>query len=421
LYHIDSIRLLGKAKLSSSFLQHYLFIPNGTVYKKDKLERVDKLMNDLSYIKILQPSDLTLLGSGAVLNIYADPQKSSQANVLFGFQPNPQNTQKVQLTGDINFQFKNLLGNGEDLIFKWQQLQYKSPRINLGFSQSAVFRSNYGFDFLFDFFKKDSSFIQLNVKTGIRLSSSPYQQLKLMLQLQQNTLLPGSIDTAYIRQYKKLPDNIDASSTGMGFGYEWNKTDYNNNPRKGNVIAVSLIGGLKKIKRNSDIESIKDTAFRYTVLYDSINLKPYQFRNNFSFTRYIPLFKASTLKLSLTGGWYWSPEIFRNDLFQIGGFKTIRGFDEESIFASSYAILNLEYRRIISRNSYLCVFSDLAKSKLNYQEVDTENNMISVGAGLQYETNAGIFNLLLAAGRRDGINANLRQAVKIHLGYVNYF
>lgn len=421
LYQIDSIRLLGKAKLSSSFLQHYLFIPNGTVYKKEKLERVDKLMNDLSYIKILQPSDLTLLGRGAILNVYADPQKSSQANVLFGFQPNPQDAQKVQLTGDVNLQFKNLLGNGEDLVFKWQQLQYKSPRLNIGFSQTAIFRSYYGFDFLFDFFKKDSSFIQLNVKTGIRLSSSPYQQLKLMLQLQQNTLLPGSIDTAYIRQYKKLPNNIDAGSTGMGFGYEWNKTDYNNNPRKGNIIAVSLIGGLKKIKRNSDIESIKDTAFRYTKLYDSINLKPYQFRNNFSVTRYIPLFKASTLKLSLSGGWYWSPEIFRNDLFQIGGFKTIRGFDEESIFASSYAIFNMEYRRIISRNSYLCLFSDLAKSKLKYQDVDTENNLISVGAGIQYETNAGIFNLLLAAGRRDGINANLRQAVKIHLGYVNYF
>ena len=421
LYRIDSIRLLGKAKLSSSFLQHYLFIPNGTVYKKENLGRVDKLMNDLSYIKILQPSDLTLLGSGAVLNIYADPQKSSQANILFGFQPNPQDAQKVQLTGDVNLQFKNLLGNGEDLVFKWQQLQYKSPRLNIGFSQSTIFRSYYGLDFLFDFFKKDSSFIQLNLKTGIRLSSSPYQQLRLMLQLQQNTLLPGSIDTAYIRQYKKLPNNIDAGSTGMGFGYEWNKTDYNNNPRKGNTIAVSLIGGLKKIKRNSDIESIKDTAFRYTKLYDSINLRPYQFRNNFSVTRYLPLLKASTLKLSLTGGWYWSPEIFRNDLFQIGGFKTIRGFDEESIFASSYAILNLEYRRIISRNSYLCIFTDMARSKLKYQDVDTKNNLISVGTGLQYETNAGIFNLLLAAGRRDGINSNLRQAVKIHLGYVNYF
>ena len=421
LYHIDSVRLIGKARLNSSFLQHYLFLPNKSVYNKNSIERVDKLMNDLPFVKVLQPSDLTLLGSGAVLNIYADPQKSSQANFLFGFQPNPQNPQKVQLTGDLNFQFKNLLGNGEDILLKWQQLQYKSPRLNIGFSQSSIFHSYYGFDFLFDFFKKDSSFIQLNAKTGIRLASSPYQQVKLLLQLQQNILLPGAIDTGFIKKYKKLPENIDAVSTSMGLGYEWNKTDYNFNPRKGNIISFYLYGGWKKINYNNDIVSLKDTAFRYTQLYDSLKVKAYQIRNNITLTHFIPLYKTSTVKLSLSGAWYWSPEVFRNDLFQIGGFKSLRGFDEESIFASAYALFNIEYRKIIARNSYLCLFSDMAASKLKYQDVTKSNSFVSVGTGLQYETGSGIFNLLFAVGKRIDVPINFRQAAKIHLGYVNYF
>ena len=421
LYHIDSVRLIGKARLNSSFLQHYLFLPNKSVYNKNNIDRVDKLMNDLPFVKVLQPSDLTLLGSGAVLNIYADPQKSSQANFLFGFQPNPQNPQKVQLTGDLNFQFKNLLGNGEDILLKWQQLQYKSPRLNIGFSQSSIFHSYYGFDFLFDFFKKDSSFIQLNAKTGIRLASSPYQQLKLLLHFQQNTLLPGAIDTSFIKKYKKLPDNIDAASTSMGLGYEWNKTEYNFNPRKGNIISFYLYGGWKKINYNNDIVSLKDTAFRYIQLYDSLKLKAYQIRNNITLTHFIPLYKTSTVKLSLSGAWYWSPEVFRNDLFQIGGFKSLRGFDEESIFASAYALFNIEYRKIIARNSYLCLFSDMAASKLKYQDISKSNSFVSVGAGLQYETGSGIFNLLFAVGKRNDVPINFRQAAKIHLGYVNYF
>ena len=37
LYKIDSIRVYGSAKISADFLQHYLNISNGSIYKKEKL------------------------------------------------------------------------------------------------------------------------------------------------------------------------------------------------------------------------------------------------------------------------------------------------------------------------------------------------------------------------------------------------
>lgn len=421
LYHIDSIRLIGKAKLNSSFLQHYLFILNNSIYQKDKISRVDELLSELSFIKILQPSDLTMLGSGAVLNVYANPQKSSQANLLLGFQPDPNNNNKLQLTGDINFQFNNILGNGENMLLKWQQLQYKSPRLNLGFFQPYVFHSSFGLDLLFDFFKKDSNFIQLNTKAGIRFASSPYGSAKLVLQLQQNTLLPGAIDTNAIKLKKKLPDNIDATSTNIGFGYEWSKTDYKWNPRKGDEINFIAFAGIKKIKYNSDIEAISDSSFPYKSLYDALVLNGSQIRVTVKATHYLPLKKNSTIKLSLSGGFYWSPEVFKNDLFQIGGFKSVRGFDEESIYATGYGLLSVEYRNLIARNSYICVFSDAAKCESRYQSASTNYTLLSAGAGIQYETKSGILNIIFAMGKRNDIPFALRQAAKIHLGYVNYF
>jgi outer membrane translocation and assembly module TamA len=38
LYKIDSISVTGTAKISNSFLQQYLDIPNGSLYKKEKLD-----------------------------------------------------------------------------------------------------------------------------------------------------------------------------------------------------------------------------------------------------------------------------------------------------------------------------------------------------------------------------------------------
>ena len=111
-----------------------------------------------------------MLGTGSILNLYLAPKRSSQANFLIGFLPSANQSGKLQFTADVNLDLKNALSNGETILFKWQQLQPKSPRLNLGFQQPYIFNSNFGFDFLFDLFKKDSTFLQVNALAGIAVS-----------------------------------------------------------------------------------------------------------------------------------------------------------------------------------------------------------------------------------------------------------
>lgn len=75
LYHIDSIRVFGKVKISKNFLQHYLNIPNGGIYNKDRLQQVSKRILELPYLQEVQPNDITMLGAGSVLNLYLVPKK----------------------------------------------------------------------------------------------------------------------------------------------------------------------------------------------------------------------------------------------------------------------------------------------------------------------------------------------------------
>lgn len=421
LYHIDSIRIFGKGKISKKFLSHYLGIPNGSLYNKEKLDQVTRKMLELPYVQEAQPNDVTMLGTGSVLNLYLDNKRSSQANFLIGFLPSTNESGKLQITADVNLDLKNALNNGENIIFKWQQLQPKSPRLNVGFQQPYIFNSGFGFDFLFDLFKKDSSFLQINAHAGLQYLLSTHQSGKVFVQWQNNFLLGTGVDTNEVKATKKLPPNIDVTAVNVGLDYEWNKTDYRLNPRTGNELKITAIVGTKNIKKNSEILNIKDPAFDYGSLYDSVKSSSYQLRIKLGAVHYFPVGKQATVKTALNGGIYSSPNIFRNELFQIGGYKLLRGFSEESIYATQYAVLTAEYRYRLSLNSFMFAFVDGAWVKNKYQDINLDNNFIGVGLGLAYETRFGLLNISYAAGKRNDVKLNLREASKIHFGYVNYF
>lgn len=420
-YRIDSIRVFGKVKLKKSFLQQYLSIPHGSLYSREKLSQVDKRVQELSFLSAEQPSDLSMLGSGSVLNLYLKPRRSSRADFLVGFLPAANETGKLQITADVNLNLRNLLANGETMILKWQQLQPKSPRLNIGYNQPYLFRSPFGIDFLFDLFRKDSSFLQLNAQLGVPYMLSARQTGKLFIQWQNNSLLPGGIDTLFIKAQKKLPVNIDVRSVNVGLQYDWNNTDYRFNPRTGNEWTVAASVGVKNISRNNDVLNLKDPSFNYASLYDSIGLRSYQLRVRAAGAKYFSLGKYAVIKAALNGGLYLSPEIFRNELFQIGGYRLMRGFDEESIYATKYAVATAEWRYLISLNSYLFFFADAGYVQNRFQDVNVRNGLFGLGMGIMYETKAGLVNLSYALGKRNDVPFNLREASKLHFGYINYF
>jgi len=421
LYQIDSIRIKGKVKISNSFLQHYLAIPNGSIYNKEKLQLVSKRLLELPYLQEQQPSELMMLGTGSILDVFLQPKRSSQVNFLVGFLPSSSETGKLQLTGDVNLNLKNSLGTGETILLNWQQLQQKSPRLNIGFSQPYVFKSPFGIDFAFELFKKDSVFVQLNTQLGVQYLLSANQSGKIFIQKQSTFLLSSGIDTNQVKATKILPINIDVSAVNIGIDYEFNNTNYRFNPRTGNEIKLIASVGIKTINKNDVITGLTDSNFNYASLYDSLKLKAYQFRVKANLVHYVPLGKRSTLKTVINGGIFNSPSIFRNELFQIGGNKLLRGFDEESIYATQYGVATAEYHYLVGVNSYFLGFIDAGWVKNKYQLVNVSNNFLSTGIGLVFETKVGLLNMSFAVGKRNDVPFNLSQSSKIHFGYINYF
>lgn len=423
LYKIDSIRNLGTARISSTFLQHHLNILNGSIYKKEKLQSVSKKITDLTFLAEQQPWNLTLLGTGTVLNVYLAPKKSSQINVLVGFLPSNEQlaNNKLLVTGEANVNLKNALGGGETIGLNWQQIQVKSPRLNVLFQQPYLFNSPFGVNFNFDLFKKDSSYVNINLLFGVQYALSSNYIASVFVQNFSTNLL--TVDTLSVKNTRRLPQEADLRSTNVGINLEWFNTDYRFNPRTGNDVNLNASVGTKKIRKNNVIVKLHDSfnpSYDFNALYDTVKLKSYQFRIKFVGAHYFRLSRASTLKTGLSAGWYQSPNVFRNELFQIGGYKLLRGFDEESIFASQYGVGTLEYRYLIGQNSFLFAFADGGWARNDALSRKKSNTFIGAGLGMAFETKAGIFNISYASGKRDDTKFNLRQS-KIHIGYVNYF
>jgi len=426
LYKIDSIRIFGDAKIANSYLQRYLDIPNGSIYNKEKLLRINQKMRELTYVEEERPFDITMLGTGSVLNMYLKQKKSSQINALVGFLPSNDQlaSKKILITGEANILLRNSLGAGETIGLNWQQLQVKSPRLNLMYQHPYLFQSPYGLDFSFEMFRKDSNFVNVNFQLGAQYVVNKSQAGKLFIQRFQTIVSQGGVDSAFILNNRKLPDVGDVSSFNVGVDYELNTTDYRLNPRKGNEFRIITSVGTKKLRKNNEILELKDPSdpsFDFDRLYDTVKLKTYQLRVKLMAAKYFPFAnKRSTVKTAINAGMFQSGNIFRNELFQLGGYRLLRGFDEESQYLSQFAIATMEYRYLVGQNSFFYVLADGGWGRNNSLNTNVNYTYFGTGLGLAFETKAGIFNLAWAVGKRNDTELNLRQS-KIHFGFVNYF
>lgn len=419
LYKMDSISLHGSAKLSKHFLERYLGLPEDGIYKRDVLDDIDQKLAELQYIQQSKPWNVTMQPTGYVLNFYFEPKRSNQVDALIGFLPsNQQNGGKLLLTVDANLLFRNAFGTGETIDFSWEQIQPRSPRLHLIYQQPYIFKSRFGLDLAFQLYKKDSSFLNVFGNIGLQYSLGSYQSAKVILQTQRTNLL--DVDTNSIRFSKRLPDIIDLNNVNIGIEYAYNKTNYRFNPRNGIEFSLSAIAGKKTIRRNNAITSIKDGSINYNTLYDSLELDSYQLRFRVNAAKYFPIAKQAVLKTALQAGLLHTPNYFRNEMFQVGGYRLLRGFDEESIFANRFAVATIEYRYLVGLNSYFFGFTDLGYTNSKNEQTAVSHTYFGIGGGMAFETKQGIFNISYAVGKRNDLRFDLRQS-KIHFGYTSFF
>jgi hemolysin activation/secretion protein len=297
------------------------------------------------------------------------------------------------------------LNNGDIIEVNWKKLQPLTQDLLARLNYPFLFRSPFGTELQLHIYKKDTTYLDVRRYAALQYFLKRGNTFRVFAQNKTTSLL----SVKGLESITTLPQFVDVTNVIYGVGYKATYLDYRFNPRKGYVFNVEAGAGSRTIKRNNRINP---------EAYNNVELRSEQYQLTATAEVYLPVFKASTVKFAGNGGFLKSPKYFTNELYRIGGLRSLRGFDEESIYASSFAIVTAEYRLLIDRNSYLQFFYDHAYVEdLSKRVFDTP---FGFGAGISFETKAGIFSLSYALGKQFDNPIYLR-AAKVHFGIVNYF
>ncbi|TXB65460.1 hypothetical protein FRY74_08535 [Vicingus serpentipes] len=403
---VDSVKIIGTATISDRYIQNYIRIKNGDYYNETLIKTISNRIKELPFVEEEQPFKMIFKENENELLLNLKKKKASRFNGVLGIQPD-NNTGELRFTGDVKLNLVNSFKKGEEIDFNWRSLQKSTQDLKAKFSYPFLFNTPFGLDFNFKLFKKDTTFIDVFNKIGIRYILKGNNYMSVFFQNKSSSLL----STSGFETLTVLPNFADISTQLYGINFYYAKLDYRLNPRKGYEIDTEGAIGTKKIKKNNALDES---------LYNDIKLKSNLYNVNLNASIYLPIRNRSVIKIGTQNGLTYNDNLFENELLRIGGLFTLRGFDEESIYTSSYTIQTIEYRFILEQNSYLYLFADGAyyeNRKINSNISDTPYGF---GAGMSFETKAGIFSISYALGKQFD-NPMLFKNAKVHFGFVNYF
>lgn len=404
---IDSIEIIGNAKISPTYIYNYLGIKPKSNYNESQLKKINTRISELAFVRITKPPTVSFSEKQNTLTLSLDKKRASQFDGILGVLPDNK-TGKILFTGDVRLKLQNGLGRGELIDLNWRKLQTQTQDLKLRLTYPFIFKSPFGIDYNMKLYKRDTTFLDINQNIGVQYILIGGNYFKVFYNNKNSTLL----NTKGLENIQSLPPYADVQVNMYGLGLKYEKLDYRLNPRKGFYILFNASAGIKKIKQNSKINP---------AVYQNLNLHSTQYIGDFEGGFFIPFANRNTIKIGNQTGFVNGENTFQNELLRIGGLKSLRGFDEESIFVSSYSILTLEYRFLLEQNSYIFIFADQAFYEKNQVgNLYVKDNPLGFGAGISFETKAGIFSINYALGRQFDNPFQLRSG-KIHFGLVNYF
>lgn len=408
IYHIDSIILEGKIRENPRFVQNLIRIRSGQLYRYSEIKEIRSILNNsIYYQQVKTPQEIFNAEGKVNIRIQLEARKASRFDGLIGLLPPVDNTAKMQLTGLLDFVLVSPFNSGEIVALKFEQLPSKSQRLALKYQQPWLFNLPLKIETELNLMKQDSTFLNRFIKLTPAWMLSQRVQIKGWYRNKTSVLL----STTPWRNSKATPPVLDSHETTLGFGFEYEKLDYRINPSKGLVFRLDAGAGNRTIKRNPGLDSFD---------YNSIRLK----------------YPAREIQLEVQ--WFFSPiqrsvillanrsfrmdqvQYFRNELAQIGGARSLRGFNENQFFARYYSIFTIEYRYLVDENSNLFVFFD--QGRLEWREPGYKEvfNPAGIGAGVNFDTRAGILNLTFATGQVGDVRFSPSRP-RVHFGIVSLF
>ena len=413
---MDSLVIKGDLKLRKGYLRNYLQIFQGEVYNHSRMRAVRRKLDQLNFVTVTQDPELGFITNYATLDLYVDAKNTSRFDLIFGIIPgNPALNSQLFLSLDLTAELQNKLGYGEYFFFDFERLRPEQQKLDIRFNYPYLLDTPFAIDTRFSIFRNALDYqtvladlgLQYFINSTDKIKVSYYRETSRIVQLDTISILNGNI-----------PEDLSIRQVGLAVELDLSRLDYKFNPRRGFAVNFQAIVGQRRVIEDASIAEFADRNLAFAAKFDSLEKTTPRVEFRLTSSYFLPIAQRGTVGFILNAGHKESSaDLLRNELFQIGGNKLLRGFDEASIFTPTYGLLSVEYRLSLGKNSYFQIpFIDAG-----FVSIDDQLEFVAgLGGGLVIETKVGLFNFSVAAGRLPGDAFDFSRP-KAHFGYISLF
>ena len=382
---VNNIIIKGYEKFPKSYIKRYLKIKENQSLNLTDIKQKTSDIKSLPFAKQLKDPEILFTKDSTTLYLYLEKSKSNTFDGFLGFGNNESNS-KFEFNGYLNLNLINNLNFGETFSLIYKSDENEQRTFNVNTNLPYLFKSPLGVNLNLNIFKKDSIYSIVN------------QSAKLFYQINKKNKISAGIN---ITNSNILSESLNESIKDFNSFFITSSFEYSNNTDNYLFPIKSyfhLQGGIGK--RNLSNSNNNQTSISYKT-FKIFNLN-----------------KKNSIYLNLNGEILFSDNFLTNELKMFGGINSIRGFEENSLFASLYTVVNSEYRYAVSKNIYIHTIMDAA-----YYEDDinmSKEKLFGLGFGFGLFTKAGLFKLNYANGLLENQPFKLNNS-KIHLSLNTFF
>ena len=378
---LDDIVVMGYEKFPEGHKRQLKRMYRNRIFNQETLKELHQDIQKMAFVNPIKAPEILFTQDSTRVFLYLEKARANNFDGYVGFTTDE--SDKVVFTGYLDLLLRNALNTGEQFKLYWKSDGNDQQTFDFSVELPYVFNSPVALRGNLNIFKQDSTF--QTTKTNLDLGY--YFKYNTRAYLGYSSMSSNDIQSVNTSNL----NDIESKFFTTTFEYfELNREDFLF-PEKRNFIVKGGIGNRES--------SFGDNRQFFAHLNGF---------NNFY------LNEKNLVNLKIDGYYLDSDSYVINELYRFGGINSIRGFNENSIQASFFSGMMIEYRYILAPTMYVHSITDFGY--FQDKATDISQSLLGLGFGFGLYTNNGLFNIVYANGSADGQEIKFSNSI-IHLSF----
>ena len=381
--NIDKVIVKGYENFPKNFIKNIFKPGKSNSLDVDKALSLANKIDKTGFARNLKDPEILFTKDSSSLYLYLDKIRRNTFDGFLSFDTD-ENSGRINIEGYAKINLINTFNGGEKINFDFRSQKNQDRSLNSDVYIPYVFGS------------------PLNLKYGLNLIQK---------------------DSSYTSNENLIDIDMIFGNIRSGLGLQTNKSTSEEAIENVENFKSKLINVFSEYIILDNSDQLIPELFKISLRYGSGLKEQSGEKTNFSkysleLHRKFNLSSKFKLQSSITRRKINSKNLVNNELLRFGGYNSIRGYDENSIFTDGYTLLKTSLNYYLNDTIYIYTIFDLA----NYSNeiLDLNEDIYSGGLGFSSRTDNGIISISYSKGNSWGNSFNLKNA-KINVIFVTFF